>query len=59
MGLAVTKKKKILDEPTAKMLFQQIVNAVSYVHAKEIIHNDLKPSNFVFHGCGTDNLEIV
>lgn len=34
-----------VDIPQALKLFQQIVQAVTYVHAQGLIHRDLKPAN--------------
>jgi serine/threonine protein kinase len=34
-----------LDEPTAALVFQQIVSAVAYCHSFGVAHRDLKPEN--------------
>ncbi|XP_043192588.1 serine/threonine-protein kinase Chk2-like isoform X1 [Amphibalanus amphitrite] len=36
---------KQLDEPTAKLYFYQMLQAVRYLHQKGIAHRDLKPEN--------------
>ncbi|KAJ3018873.1 hypothetical protein HKX48_002579 [Thoreauomyces humboldtii] len=36
-----------LEEPHARRLFMQMVEAVSVLHSKDIIHRDLKPDNFL------------
>ena len=42
------------------MLFftNSIIQAVSILHSKEIIHNDIKMKNFVFFGQYTNNLQL-
>lgn len=40
-------QKKRLDEPTAALVFKQIVSAISYCHSMGIAHRDLKPENIL------------
>ena len=36
-----------LDEDTILLLFNQMLDAVDYVHQKRLVHRDIKPSNFM------------
>lgn len=44
-------------EDEARRLFQQIVAAVSYCHAKDIVHRDLKAENILLDRYG--NIKII
>lgn len=44
------------DEPTAKLLFYQMVSACKYLHDQGITHRDLKPENILL---STDDLETL
>ncbi|KAL3858100.1 hypothetical protein ACJMK2_012711 [Sinanodonta woodiana] len=46
----------LYDEPTAKLLFYQMVLAVKYLHDKGITHRDLKPENILLN---TDSKETL
>ena len=46
-----------LTQKRAKPILKQLIDALSYAHAKGIIHNDLKPSNVMFDSQG--NLKIL
>lgn len=40
-------KNRSLDESSAKKIFEQIISALEYCHARGIAHRDLKPSNIL------------
>ena len=42
------KDKGVLNEDEAKKIFNQIYEAVCYIHSRNIIHRDLKPNNILF-----------
>lgn len=41
-------EKNWLTEKEAKKIFSQIVEAVSFIHNRNVIHRDLKPNNILF-----------
>lgn len=43
---------------TRKKVFQELLNAVSYLHNRGIIHNDLKPSNILISYTG-NNVKLI
>lgn len=43
------KPQKFLNELEAKVILKQLVRAVSYIHSKNIIHNDLKLENILIN----------
>lgn len=46
-------------EDKAYVYFTQIVNAVAFIHSKNIAHRDLKPENILFQSKSSDCLKIV
>jgi len=40
-------------------LFDQLCNAVAYVHSKNVLHRDLKPSNIFLSGDGEDESVLI
>jgi len=42
------KENKYLSEFQARKIFKQIHEAVKYIHAKDVVHRDLKPNNILF-----------
>ena len=51
-------EKKYINEKTAKKLFQQIHDAVIYIHSKSVVHRDLKPNNILFLDEKKENLIV-
>uniref|UniRef100_A0A7S4M3R1 Protein kinase domain-containing protein n=1 Tax=Prymnesium polylepis TaxID=72548 RepID=A0A7S4M3R1_9EUKA len=45
-----------LDEVHARRIFSQLVEAVAYLHANGVVHNDIKPPNVMFDGAGAARL---
>jgi len=49
-----------LDEPLTKVLYRQMLHAVSYLHAQNVVHRDVKTENFLLVGeRGTPEHDIV
>ena len=40
-------RQRGLEEKVARHIFQGILNAVSYLHSKLVVHNDIKPENIL------------
>lgn len=48
---------KKLSEQEARKLFQQLIDAVDYCHARGVYHRDLKVSNIMLY-CSVDSLML-
>merc|ERR1712062_111140 len=52
-------KSSKITESLVAYLINQIVDAISYCHSKNIVHRDIKPQNFVFLDDSTDSRLII
>lgn len=46
-----------LDETTARILFNQILDGISYCHKNNVIHRDLKLDNILL--CDNNDLRVI
>lgn len=50
--LGYVRKRKRLDEITAKYIFKQVVEGLEYLHQHNVIHRDIKLDNILVHANG-------
>lgn len=50
--LNYVRKRRKLKEPIAKILFKQIIEAIGYIHTRNIVHRDIKLDNILLDGKG-------
>ncbi len=43
----VVRQQGAVDEPTVRIWAEQILNALTYIHGRNIIHRDIKPANVI------------
>jgi len=55
--LNYVRKRKKLDEVSAKVIFKQIIEGLGYIHKKRILHRDIKLDNILLDGKG--NVKIA
>lgn len=53
------KNKEFLDEEYSRKIFQQILEAINYIHKHNVSHRDIKPENFVFVDNTSDNVKLI
>jgi calcium-dependent protein kinase len=60
ISLKIKSKDFGIDEETAKKYMKDILYALSYCHSQNIVHNDIKPDNFVFENDSeTPKLKLI
>lgn len=52
------KKQKYFSEKKAAFIINQVLSALNHLHAKKIVHRDMKPENIVIIETNTDELLI-
>jgi serine/threonine protein kinase len=55
--LNFVRKRKKLDEETARVLFKQVIEGLGYIHSKGVLHRDIKLDNILLDGKG--NVKIA
>ena len=50
--LNYVRKRKKLDEQSAKYLFKQLIEGLGYLHARNVLHRDIKLDNILLDGKG-------
>ncbi|OMJ91759.1 hypothetical protein SteCoe_5660 [Stentor coeruleus] len=53
------KKQGKLQEPVAKNIMLQMLQAVDYIHSQGIVHRDLKPENILMNSGDSDDIKIA
>ena len=57
--LAFVEEKGKIDEVSSRSIIKQIVSAITYCHAKGIVHRDLKMENVLFKDKNTLHIKVV
>ncbi|GAB68044.1 serine/threonine-protein kinase [Plasmodium cynomolgi strain B] len=53
----VCKKKRRINEDTARRIFYQLISAVDYLHKFNVVHRDLKPENILLDD--NENIKLI
>jgi calcium-dependent protein kinase len=46
-------------EEQARGIFLQVMNAISFIHSRNVAHRDIKPENFVFSTLSSDHIKMI
>ena len=52
-------KKDFFSEKDAALVISQLLQAVSYCHAKNIVHRDLKPENIMLDSTDSKTIKVI
>ena len=52
LGYMLSKPNRVLDEPTARLVFRQLILGVKHCHEQGVVHRDIRPQNLMTTSTG-------